>query len=140
MINASFYNISYKIDPDYRFNGSVSLDYDTFLDIIKDYLNENDYIKSGDVLFAGSTYETRQEYGFFLVLENNNLVAAENIVNTIIDNHEKLPININYKNLIDDLKKNDEHIYSLFFGGSWYNDEDINDCINALKEVNLFYV
>ena len=134
--NASFYNISYHIDPEYRVNGFVTMSYNTFRNKIMDYLNENNHIKPGDILFAGSSYETRQEYGFFLVLENNNLACGEYIVNTIIDNYKKLPKDINYKSLIDDLKNNNNYYYYLFLG---YNDEDINGFINCLKDVNLFY-
>jgi hypothetical protein len=135
MTEPKFYDISTIIDPDYKFNGSVSMNYDEFIDKIIEYLNENKHIKYGDILFTGSTYETRQEYGFFLVLENNEVVQAEHIINTIIDNCKKLPKDINYKNLIDDLEKNYEYHYLLFFGG---NDSEVNICIDALKNINLF--
>jgi len=135
MTEPKYYDISTIIDPDYKFNGFVSMNYDEFKNKIIAYLNENKHIKCGDILFAGSTYETRQEYGFYLVLENNDFVHEEYIINTIIDNYKELPKDINYKNLIDDLKKYHEYHYLLFFGG---NDSEIDDCINSLKNINLY--
>lgn len=130
MTEPKFYDISTIIDPDYKFNGSVSMNHDDFIDKITEYLNENKHIKCGDILFAGSSYETRQEYGFFLVLKNNNFIHEEYIIDAIINNSKKLPKNISYKNLIDDL---DEYHYELFFGG-YGSDFNMDD----LKNINLF--
>ena len=88
--NSIFYDIAEEISPYYNDIGYISderylddelyqpggeyyneenytriqnNDYD---ERIKKYITEND-IKHGDILFIGSTYETRQEYGFAMV-------------------------------------------------------------------------
>jgi hypothetical protein len=52
-------------------------------------------------------------------------------LNTIIDNYEKLPKNIKYKNLIDNL---DHDFYLLLFGC----DDFIDDFIDCLIDINLY--
>ncbi len=56
------------MNPDYEKNGYVTDDMRPgFQERIDTYVRAQK-LKIGDVLFVGSTYETRQEYGFCMVL------------------------------------------------------------------------
>ena len=60
-----FYNIANIIDPNYDQNDYLN---DCDLDsLILNYLKSHHEINTGDILFTGSTYETRQYYGFIII-------------------------------------------------------------------------
>ncbi len=61
---ANFYNIANLIDKDYQSNYYVKIDRQEFESRLKDYITMNENLKTGDILFVGSEYETRQHYGF----------------------------------------------------------------------------
>jgi hypothetical protein len=73
---ADFHNLTflYKEYVTYDFDkyifDFVSTKYeDVYFKKIKDYISENkSMFKDGDIIFIGSTYETRQEYGFAVIV------------------------------------------------------------------------
>jgi hypothetical protein len=70
---AKFYNIANSIDTNYENNNFLSID-DSYVDNnIFNYLNEHSEVNTGDILFIGSTYETRQHYGFVIVDKRNGI-------------------------------------------------------------------
>lgn len=64
---AKFYNIANLIDTNYENNNFLSIDDSDVDNNLLNYLNDHDEINTGDILFIGSTYETRQNYGFVIV-------------------------------------------------------------------------
>ena len=65
---AKFYDISSIINPLYEKAGYITAEMSKGLDDrINSYIQTN-HLNVGDILFVGSTYETRQEYGFYMVL------------------------------------------------------------------------
>jgi predicted DNA-binding WGR domain protein len=126
---AKFYNIATEIDPEYDNNGHLRAEMDNTENINK-VLDKHPEFKPGDILFVGSTYETRQEYGFALFLpgynnKKENLVSGEygfslplEIINYIEDKknfYKKYPDrykdiknpleNVRYSKLIQHFKK-----------------------------------
>lgn len=69
--HAKFYDIASEIDPEYDDNGRLRSEMDNPENINK-VLDKHPEFKPGDILFVGSTYETRQEYGFALFLPGYN--------------------------------------------------------------------
>jgi hypothetical protein len=65
---ARFFDISCIINPDYTASGYITSDMLPGMEKrIQDYVTAA-RLNLGDVLFVGSTYDTRQEYGFYMVL------------------------------------------------------------------------
>ena len=68
MSQARFYNIATVVNPDYDKEGYLTEDMVPGLQERIDTYVVQQKLNIGDVLFVGSTYETRQEYGFYMVL------------------------------------------------------------------------
>ena len=64
---AKFYDIANLIDNNYQNNCYVQIDNDEFQERIKNYIQSNNSLNTGDILFVGSENETRQGYGFIIV-------------------------------------------------------------------------
>ena len=94
-MNSAFYNLTF-LNKDYDENGFiVSKDEHEYMNLVKkEILNEK--YKIGDMLFIGSTYQTRQNYGFATITENglethdnakhlmkNKNISYHNVINTI---------------------------------------------------------
>ena len=140
--NAKFHYIAELLYPDYEQNGYVYFEnkYEKtrWNTKIKDYIEKNE-IHVGDLLFIGSTYETRQEYGFILILENNKYIGSEDMFFNIPKHKDILKRNnIKYKNLIEDfLDRKEEFIPSIFIG-DWRVDESIKEIIDEYKTAGIW--
>jgi hypothetical protein len=68
---AKFWDLTF-LYPDWDLNGFIKGDdSDEYYQEVRDYLREHPgQFRDGDILFIGSTYETRQEYGFATVINN----------------------------------------------------------------------
>ena len=64
---AKFHDIVEDVDPEYHDNGHLT-DHKQLTNNIEKAIQKHPEIKPGDILFIGSTYETRQEYGFAMYL------------------------------------------------------------------------
>lgn len=115
---AKFHDISTYIDDQYENIGYVKMNIKEFNNKIKNYIEQNEDIKSGDILFVGSKYESRQEYGFCLVIDKD-FFQCNYGPNLPIKYKDKLPENINYRNLLE-FMKNDEYLDSLWYGDDMY--------------------
>jgi hypothetical protein len=89
MPQAKFHDIATALNPDYARTGFITEDMeccevhlpnrkanckacrDQLTKRIADYV-ENNGVQIGDILFVGSTYQTRQEYGFYLLLPDRS--------------------------------------------------------------------
>tara|TARA_B100000524_G_scaffold348277_1_gene252295 strand:- start:671 stop:1075 length:405 start_codon:yes stop_codon:yes gene_type:complete len=85
---ANFYNISNKLDKNYDLNEYITIDDDELHEKVISYLSVNNNIKTGDIIFIGSTYETRQYYGFIMVDKRDGIsyVTAEEAVSLPFEN------------------------------------------------------
>lgn len=113
-ISPKYYDISNKIDTRYEDLEYVTMDKIEFHNKIKEYLGKHKQIKTGDILFVGSHYETRQEYGFCLVI-GKDVKFGEYGPNLPLKHKKELPDNIKYEKLLQDMKKDNE-LYLLWFG------------------------
>jgi hypothetical protein len=87
---AKFYNIANYIDERYFENKYVTLNSYLFKDRIKNYIINNEDIKTGDILFVGSNYEKKQVYGFILVDKRFEITweESEKAVNLVFENED----------------------------------------------------
>lgn len=107
---AKFYEISNEINPEYINTGYITREMAKGLDNrVNKYINTQNF-KSGDILFVGSTYETRQEYGFYLVLDGKG-INSESILDSILTTK-----------ILDELKKNNVKYEKLFLQVNKKND------------------
>jgi len=77
---AQFYDISVILNPEYESTGFITSEMSKNL---KERVNAyvlNQKFLLGDILFVGDTYETRQEYGFYMVTAKGTAVSSEAIV------------------------------------------------------------
>ena len=129
---ANFYDISNKLDENYNKNQYINIDEDEFHNRVISYLNNNNNIKTGDIIFIGSTYETRQYYGFIMVDKRDGIkyVSAEEATSLPFENSnlkEFLQKNkIKYGQLFNNLNEN----FSLLSGYSNEKDEVQEDYQN----------
>jgi hypothetical protein len=73
---AKFHDLTFLYPS--RFPGYVQADIEKeYHNIIKDHITKNKYeFNDGDIIFIGSTYETRQYYGFANI-EGNDFITGE---------------------------------------------------------------
>jgi len=126
MSEAKFYDISSYIDTEYEKNEFVKLNKEEFKNNIKNYLENHSEIKSGDIIFVGNDYETRQDYGFGLVVDNNKFILDNYGPYLPLRNKDKLPKDITYSSLLE-LMKNNDYLYSLWYGDSIDSFDEIKE-------------
>jgi len=117
--SAIYYHIVDELFPNYDYDGYVDLEYDEYKQKIYKYLIENLNIKFGDLLFVGTNNGAtpRQEWGFCLVLENNNFSLSIGL-NTpaflMLDNSNLLSKKVSYKEMVEKYK-DDNFFLKTFF-------------------------
>jgi hypothetical protein len=78
-------------------------------------------IHPGDILFVGSTYEGRQQYGFAIVANDYQVYSNEDAMSLPVRYRKVIPEKLHYQSLIEDmynrLKKDEEDTVSLNFFG-----------------------
>jgi len=112
-MNSIFYNLTF-LNKDYDENGFiVSKDEHEYMNLVKkEILNEK--YKIGDMLFIGSTYQTRQNYGFATITENG-LETHDNV------KHLMKNKNIAYANVIITINE----FWQEFEGDVLFYEEDL---------------
>jgi len=110
---AKFHNLTFL----YRggFPDCVQRSYeDEYHNIIKRHIHENKHkYNDGDIIFIGSTYETRQEYGFATILE----------IDFICDEYPRFLPGVYYRDAINDINK----FWIEFNGDEYYSEETIEE-------------
>ena len=101
--------------------------------------------QEGDIVFVGSTYETRQEYGFRKIYKKDNqfkTLENQNGFDLIKKSPGLVPFH-QYSNALNTLKRNylkpvdeyddeDKHFAVLFFGGDPYlSEQDLDEMITS---------
>jgi hypothetical protein len=132
-VYAKFYDISNKIDPNYKNKEYVTMSKTDFHEKIKKYLNKNKKIISGDILFVGSDYESRQEYGFCLVI-GKDVKFGEYGPKLPLRYKSELPHNIKYEKLLQNIKNN-ENFETLWFGDDYSAEDEV---IELYKNAGLY--
>ena len=128
---AKFYNITNLIDKDYHLNYYLKIDNDEFKTRLRNYIATNDNLNTGDILFVGSEYETRQGYGFVIVnkISEPKWHDSEQGVDLVFENYDLknylITNNIKYKSLFESLNK----YYSELIGYSYSEDAVSSDYI-----------
>ncbi len=65
---AKFHNLTWLYEPGYRDRYIEPDEEDEYIETINDHIASNRHkYQNGDIIFIGSTYETRQEYGFHII-------------------------------------------------------------------------
>ena len=122
---AKFYDIANLIDKNYQDNCYVQIDNDEFNERIRNYIQSNDSLNTGDILFVGSSYETRQEYGFVIVDKRfePKYFHSEQGIDLIFENDNLKNYlssnNVKYKTLFESL----DDYYSEIIGYKNYEQE-----------------
>jgi hypothetical protein len=127
--NSRFYDLTF-LYPRYYESGSINhSDEQAYHDRIRAELANNPgRYRDGDILFIGSTYSTRQEYGFAKVINNGTDFIQREY--PLLDTP-----GVYYKSVIDEI--ND--FWTAFEGQPYYDFEEDQDYIDRLKSENRYY-
>ena len=129
---AKFYDISNILNPDFKDHGFITPFMEINEEKIIKYSQENNF-NIGDILFAGSTYQFRQEFGFYLIGEKNQLITFESPSYIPLQYHEILvKNNIKYKELFTEIEK---WYANILFFEDWLNKLET---IKKYEELNLW--
>ena len=126
---AKFYDIANLIDNNYQNNCYVQIDNDEFQERIKNYIQSNNSLNTGDILFVGSDNETRQGYGFIIVDKRDGAkwFHSEQGIDLIFENNDLKNYlssnNVKYKALFEGL----DNYYSEIIGYKNYEQEISSD-------------
>ena len=126
---AKFYDISVLLNPEYERTGYITSEMAKNLAVrVNAYVLNQEFL-IGDILFVGDTYETRQEYGFYMVTAKGTAVSSEAIVYLPASNKDLLGIlqaeNVKYNTLFQQMT--DDY---MFFPD---DEDEKTDIINTYK-------
>ena len=104
---AKFYDISVILNPEYERTGYITSEMAQNLAArVNAYVLNQEFLL-GDILFVGDTYETRQEYGFYMVTAKGIAVSSEAIVYLPVSNKDLLSRlqseNVKYNTLLQQM-------------------------------------
>ena len=150
MRNTKFHDIAAKVFPDFEEIGFIRYKYHSekmnmIEDYVKSHLNE---FAPGDILYVGSTYETRPyDQGFMMIGNENMLLGTDDCaVNLPIRYKNHIPTGLSYKQMFDKIAKdmkededdfgNERQLGCEFFGIYEDNTEDVLCEIYSLYESN----
>ena len=151
---ARFYDIAEIINPGYETDWYVTDAMENGMhERIGQYImNPNNNLHDGDILFVGSTNQTRQEYGFVMVMHNNaqldigrtindcNCIGGEygaeiplerGIVDYLARNH------ITYEALFREMENRHNFLWQLFVGDDIVAGE-MDELINEYREKQIW--
>tara|TARA_X000000950_G_scaffold228904_1_gene276538 strand:+ start:535 stop:990 length:456 start_codon:yes stop_codon:yes gene_type:complete len=147
---AKLYDIADEVLPGYEDNGFVcfqNISQETHNRNIFEYIKNNN-IQIGDILFIGSTYETRQECGFFIVDDKKKIIGSEDacylpFANRPYEGDKNMAKilkneNVKYKNLIEKLVKENGILADLYIGKFWRDEESIEEIIDEYKKNEIW--
>lgn len=121
--NAKFYDISEKLNPKFKDEQYLTDEMEENLDEkIEKYVKDNNF-QFGDILFVGSSYESRQCYGFRLVFQDGTTGSGEAGYSLPFENlvYEELrQKNVKYEELFKEVRKWDK-------AEEWWNPEIYDD-------------
>ena len=96
---SKFYDLTFLYPGEYEYHHSIRDEYaKEYFTIIKDYIKNNNEFKDGDIIFIGSTYESRQYYGFATII-GDRYIQHENLIDEYFRN---IP-GVYYKHCINEI-------------------------------------
>jgi len=119
---ATFYNVAEELTPGYWDHGCLLEAVPK--DKIRDYILAHPEMQPGDILFLGSTYQTRQEYGFIIVVpasvDARLFLAGEDGPSLPLELKQKMgdALDVLYDNAFQELHE-DEDWDLLWFGNEF---------------------
>jgi len=122
--DAQFHDIANAVTPGYEDKEMLSQEQEKTLTArVKAYLQSHPAIQYGDLIFLGSSYETRQEYGFRLVLDDGDTMAGESGLDLPLRIAPALQQRgIHYRKLLEHMQKRsddyEEMMNDWFYGAS----------------------
>ena len=120
---AKFHNLTFLYKWDEEFDGVHSNNMVEYHQIITSHLAASSTIKNGDIIFIGSTYISRQEYGFAIVRDGDFIMSDDPPLGIVP--------NVYYKDGIQEVNV----FWKDFCGGDDYYDEN---AIEFFKERELY--
>jgi len=129
---AKFYDISTVLNPDFKEHGFITPIMDVNEEKIIKYIQDNN-LNIGDILFVGSSNQFRQEFGFYLIGENNQLITFDSPSYLPLQYNEILvQNNVKYNELFTEMNK---WYANILFFEDWLNKLET---IKKYEELNLW--
>lgn len=120
---AKFYDLTF-LYPDYQSDNYINDDdEEQYHNVIRNHLRNNNIYRDGDIIFIGSTYESRQEYGFATVI--NNGTDFKQYEYPLMD----VP-GVYYKKTMDEI----DAFWEQFTGSSYFDLYDKGAWVTELKQ------
>ena len=149
---AKFYDISKEVDPEYHEYRYLRKDEGD----IQRAIDEHSDFNLGDILFVGSTYESRQEYGFVMYVPGYDNFGKKNYVTTELISELPLEMkkgnvygvsktaldDVRYSKMVNDFQNNlesedewDRELAEMFLATDWRDDDEI---MEEYEELDLW--
>ena len=121
----TFHNLASDIFKNYEDLGFISVrknvDYQKKIHTFVLKNKSKLHIRPGDILFVGSTYDGRQQYGFVIVANDYQIYYNEDAMSLPVRYRKVIPEKLHYQSLVEDMhdriKKNEEDTLALNFFG-----------------------
>ena len=150
MTNPKYHDIAAKVFQDFEEIGFIRYKYHSEkMNMIEEYVKSHiTEFAPGDILYVGSTYETRPyDQGFMLIGSNKTLLGTDDCaVNLPIRYKKYIPTGLSYKQMFDKIAKDmkadeddfgNERQLGIEFFGIYEDDVDNELCkIYSLYESN----
>lgn len=105
---AKFYNVANNIFPGYNEEGYILPKYNKTKtqveEMVQTYVDKHTKINPGDILYVGSTTDTRQYQNAYVIVNNERKAVGyqDLAVNLPIQYRKQIPEKISYEALLDD--------------------------------------
>jgi len=105
---AKFYNVANDIFPGYNEEGYILPKYNNtktqVREMVQTYVDKETKINPGDILFVGSTIDTRQYANAYVIINNERKAIGyrDYAVGLPADYRQQIPEKISYKALLDE--------------------------------------
>ena len=135
-MNAKFYNVANDIFPGHSEEGYILPKYNKEKnqkrEMVQNYVDKESKFNPGDILFVGSTNDTRQFQNAYVIINNERKAIGygDNAVNLPLEYRNQIPEKISYKTLLGEEFDNlgeatpdsEEYEFGLDFFGSTAED------------------
>jgi hypothetical protein len=104
MINAKFHNVANNIFSEYDKNGYILDKYKSQVkEMVQKYIDKHTTINPGDILFVGSTYQSRQYENAYVIINNDRTAVGygNDAVHLPFQYREQIPKKISYRAMLN---------------------------------------
>ena len=133
-----FHYLAEIIDPSYETNECLDIEtHEETKKKLKEQIQKDPNISYGDLLFIGSTYESRQEYGFAIVKDKDNgkVIGGEDGVSIALEDVDIVSKKLKYGHAILRMKECYPDIYEMF---SYWGEEEEGDTEKQYREKDMW--